>query len=135
MKKRIILRFKKNTIDKPIVYRLAKDFNLVYNILRANISPRAESMMVMEVEGEEADFAKGIEYLSGFHIGIEPIEQDINRDEEKCVHCGLCTSVCATQALDIDRGTMRVRFDYEKCVACELCVKVCPVRAMQVYFT
>jgi len=135
MKKRIILRFKKNTIDKPIVYRLAKDFNLVYNILRANISPRAESMMVMEVEGEEADFAKGIEYLSGFHIGIEPIEQDINRDEEKCVHCGLCTSVCATQALDIERGTMRVRFDYEKCVACELCVKVCPVRAMQVYFT
>ncbi|MGD0486011.1 MAG: NIL domain-containing protein [Syntrophorhabdales bacterium] len=135
MKKRIILRFKKNTIDKPIVYRLAKDFNLVYNILRANISPRAESMMVMEVEGEEADFAKGIEYLSGFHIGIEPIEQDINRDEEKCVHCGLCTSVCATQALDIDRETMRVRFDYEKCVACELCVKVCPVRAMQVYFT
>ena len=135
MKKRIILRFKKNTIDKPIVYRLAKDFNLVYNILRANISPRAESMMVMVVEGEEADFAKGIEYLSGFHIGIEPIEQDINRDEEKCVHCGLCTSVCATQALDIDRETMRVRFDYEKCVACELCVKVCPVRAMQVYFT
>jgi len=135
MKKRIILRFKKNTIDKPIVYRLAKDFNLVYNILRANISPRAESMMVMEVEGEEADFAKGIEYLSGFHIGIEPIEQDINRDEEKCVHCGLCTSVCATQALDIDRETMRVRFDYEKCVACELCVKVCPVKAMRVYFT
>jgi ferredoxin len=135
MKKRIILRFKKDTIDKPIVYRLAKDFNLVYNILRANISPRAESMMVMEVEGEETDFAKGIEYLSGLHIGIEPIGQDINRDEEKCVHCGLCTSVCATQALDIDRGTMRVRFDYEKCVACELCVKVCPVRAMQVYFT
>jgi ferredoxin len=89
----------------------------------------------MEVEGEEADFAKGIEYLSGFHIGIESIGQDINRDEEKCVHCGLCTSVCATQALDIDRGTMEVRFDYEKCVACELCVKVCPVRAMQVYFT
>ena len=135
MKKRIILRFKKNTIDKPIVYRLAKDFNLVYNILRANVSPRAESMMVMEVEGEEADFAKGIEYLSGFHIDIEPIGQDINRDEEKCVHCGLCTSVCATQALDIERGTMRVRFDYERCVACELCVKVCPVKAMQVYFT
>jgi Pyruvate/2-oxoacid:ferredoxin oxidoreductase delta subunit len=92
-------------------------------------------MMVMEVEGEEADFAKGIDYLSGFQIGVESIGQDISRDEEKCVHCGLCTSVCATQALDIDRASMEVRFDYEKCVACELCVKVCPVRAMQVYFT
>ncbi|OPY63722.1 MAG: NADH-quinone oxidoreductase subunit I [Syntrophorhabdaceae bacterium PtaU1.Bin034] len=135
MKKRIILRFKKNTIDKPIVYRLAKDFDLVYNILRANVSPRAESLMVMEIEGDEADFAKGVEYLKTWNIAIEPIGQDIARNEDKCVHCGLCTSVCATQALDIDRETMRVGFDYEKCVACELCVKVCPVKAMNVYFT
>ena len=68
-------------------------------------------------------------------MAIENIDQDISKDEDKCVHCGLCTSVCAPQALDIDRETMRVRFDYEKCVACELCVKVCPVRAMQVWFT
>ena len=135
MKKRVILRFKRNTIDKPVVYRLAKDFDLIFNILRANVSPKAESMMVMEIEGNDADFARGMEYLKQSHIRIEPIEQDINRDEERCVHCGICTSVCATEALDIDRETMRVNFDYEKCVACELCVKVCPVKAMHVYFT
>jgi L-aspartate semialdehyde sulfurtransferase ferredoxin len=135
MKKRIILRFKKNTIDKPIVYHLAKDHDLVYNILRANVSPRAESMMVMEIEGDEANFARGMEYLKGWGIAIEPIGQDINRNEERCVHCGMCTGVCATQALDIDRETMRVEFDYDRCVACELCVKVCPVKAMNVYFT
>ena len=135
MKKRVILRFKRNTIDKPIVYHLAKDYNLVFNILRASISPKAESMMVMEIEGEEADFNKGMEYLRQANIAIEPIEQDINRDEEKCVHCGLCTSVCATEALDMDRDTMKVGFDYEKCVACELCVRVCPVKAMNVSFT
>jgi ferredoxin len=135
MKKRVILRFKRNTIDKPVVYRLAKDYDLVFNILRASISPKAESMMVMEIEGEGADFNKGMEYLRQANIGIEPIEQDINRIEEKCVHCGLCTSVCATEALEIDRETMKVGFDYEKCVACELCVRVCPVKAMNVSFT
>jgi ferredoxin len=135
MKKRVILRFKRNTIDKPIVYCLVKDYDLTFNILRANISPKAESMMVMEIEGEEAKFTKGMEYLQEANIGIEPIEQDINRDEERCVHCGLCTSVCATEALDINRETMRVNFDYEKCVACELCVRVCPVKAMHVSFT
>ena len=51
MKKRVILRFKRNTIDKPVVYRLAKDFDLIFTILRANVSPKAESMMVMEIEG------------------------------------------------------------------------------------
>jgi ferredoxin len=134
MKKRIILRFKRNTIDKPIVYRLVKEFNLVFNILRANISPRAESMMVLELEGDEKDFNQGIEYLKGLNIDTEPIEQDINRNESKCVHCGVCTSVCATEALYVNRENMRVEFDYERCVACEHCVKVCPVKAMNVFF-
>jgi ferredoxin len=134
MKKRIILRFKRNTIDKPIVYKLVKDYDLIFNILRANILPRAESMMVMEIEGTDENFNKGIEYLRGLNINTEPIEQDINRDNEKCVHCGVCTSVCAPDALHIERKTMRVDFDYEKCVACELCVRVCPVKAMNVFF-
>lgn len=134
MKKRIILRFKKNTIDKPIVYKLVKDYDLIFNILRANILPRAESMMVMEIDGTEENFNKGIEYLRSLNIDTEPMEQDINRDEERCVHCGVCTSVCAPDALHIDRETMRINFDYKKCVACELCVRVCPVKAMNIFF-
>jgi len=134
MKKRILIRFKKNMIDKPIVYRLVKDYNLIFNILRANVLPNADSIMVMEIEGEEDDFQKGIEYLIDAGCGIEPIEQDIKRDESRCVHCGVCTSVCAPSALYIDRKTMKVNFDYKKCVACELCVRVCPVKALNVYF-
>ena len=135
MKRRIILRFKKNMIDKPVVYKLVKDFNLIFNILRANISPKAESMMVMEIEGSEQNFKKGIAYLKSLNIETEPIQQDIARDESKCVHCGLCTSTCAPEALHIaDRKSMKVEFDYKKCVACELCVKVCPVKAMSVSF-
>ena len=135
MKKRIILRFKRDTIDKPIVYRLVKDYNLVFNILRANISPKAESIMVMEIEGTEGNFKKGMKYLKGLDIDTESMEQDINRDEAKCVHCGVCTSVCAPGALYInDRKSMKVEFDYNRCIACELCVKVCPVKAMNVSF-
>ena len=134
MKKRIILRFKRNTLDKPIVYKLARDYDLVFNILRANVSPRAESMMVLEIEGTEEGFRNGLDYLESLNIDTEPIEQDIQRDESKCVHCGVCTSVCAPEALHLDRETMKVVFDYESCVACELCVRVCPVRAMNVSF-
>lgn len=134
MKKRIIIRFKKNMIDKPIVYRLARDFNLVFNILRANVLPKADSIMVVELEGTDEDYQRGIEYLVNAGCDIEPIEQDIKRDEEKCVHCGVCTSVCAPSALYLNRDTMKVEFDYERCVACELCVRVCPVKALNVYF-
>jgi L-aspartate semialdehyde sulfurtransferase ferredoxin len=134
MKKRMILRFKRNTIDKPVVFRLVKDFNLVFSILRATISPRADSMMVLELEGSKENFERGIAYLRELNVDTEPIEQDISRDESRCVHCGVCTSVCTPEALHLERGTMTVAFDYERCVACELCVKVCPVRAMNVSF-
>jgi ferredoxin len=134
MKKRFIIRFKRNTIDKPVVYKLAKDYDLVFNILRANVSPKADSIMVLEIEGEKENFEKGIHYLKDMGLDLEPIEQDINRDEQKCVHCGVCTSVCPPNALYIDRESMKVAFDYENCVACELCVKVCPVKAMNVFF-
>ena len=134
MKKRFNIRLKRKTIDKPIVYRLARDYNLIFNILRANVFPRADSMMVLEIEGTDENFNNGIQYLKGMNLDIEPIEQDISRDETRCVHCGVCTSVCAPEALRINRETMKVELDYEKCVACELCVKVCPVKAMHVYF-
>jgi len=134
MKKRIIIRFKRKTIDKPIVYKLVKDYDLTFNILRASVFPRADSMMVLEIEGADENFQKGIEYLKDMNLDIEPIEQDINRDESRCVHCGVCTSVCAPEAMHINRENMKVEFDYEKCVACELCVKVCPVKAMNVSF-
>ena len=107
---------------------------MIFNILRANVFPRADSMMVLEIEGETENFNKGIDYLKGLNLDIEPIEQDINRDESKCVHCGVCTSVCAPEAIYINRENMKVEIDYEKCVACELCVKVCPVKAMSVSF-
>ncbi|MCX5806138.1 MAG: 4Fe-4S binding protein [Proteobacteria bacterium] len=134
MKKRFIIRFKREAIDKPVVYRLAKDYDLIFNILRANLSPRADSMMVLEIEGTDENFNRGIKYLNDMNLDMEPMEQDINRDENMCVHCGVCTSVCTPNALSINRENMKVEFDYEKCVACELCVKVCPVRAMNVYF-
>lgn len=134
MKKRMILRFSRNRVDKPVVYRLSRDFGLVFNILRANISPRADSMMVIEIEGEQKDFDEGMKYLNSQNVEIEPIEQDILKDEERCVHCGLCTSVCAPHALFIEEETRKVLFEYERCVACEMCVKVCPVKAMKVFF-
>ena len=134
MKKRFIIRFKREAIDKPVIYRLARDYDLIFNILRANLSPRADSMMVLEIEGTDENFNQGMEYLTSMNLDMEPIEQDIKRDETKCVHCGVCTSVCTPNALSINREDMKVEFDYEKCVACELCVRACPVRAMNVYF-
>lgn len=132
MKKKIVLHFPREIWDKPIIYRLIKDYSLVLNILKASVLPKRESFMVLEIEGDDLNCRSGIQYLLESGVTIEPIAQDIKRDEERCTHCGACTAICPTGALSIERETMEVLFDSEMCSGCELCVPACPPRAMEV---
>lgn len=129
--KKFVLHFSKENWNKPIVYKLVKDYNLTFNILKANILPQQESFMVLELSGPKADFKKGLDYLIQCGVVVEPIEKEIGRIESKCIHCGACTAVCPTGSLYINRKTMEVLFDSSKCSACELCIKACPPRAME----
>lgn len=39
MKKRVTLTFPKKAVHMPVTYRLAKDFNVAANIIRAQVAP------------------------------------------------------------------------------------------------
>jgi len=130
----LVLRFPKEIVDKPIITNLVRNYNLNFNILKAQIFPRKEGMLVLELQGSRKDYDRGIQYLKDVGVEIEPVAQGIRRDEQKCYQCGACTSVCPTGALHIKRPEMEVLFESERCSACELCVKTCPSRAMIVTF-
>lgn len=130
----LVLRFPKEIVDKPIVTNLVRNYNLSFNILKAQIYPRKEGLMVMELRGNRKDYERGLQYLRDIGVVVESIAQGIRRDEEKCYQCGACTAVCPTGALHIKRPEMEVLFESERCSACELCVKTCPARAMIVLF-
>ena len=130
----LVLRFPKEIVDKPIITNLVRDYNLTFNILKAQIFPRKEGMLVMELRGSADNFDKGVQYLQQVGVQVEPVGQGIRRDEERCYQCGSCTAVCPTGALHVKRPQMEVEFESERCSACELCVKSCPVRAMIVTF-
>ncbi|MFC1855573.1 NIL domain-containing protein [Thermodesulfobacteriota bacterium] len=134
MKKTVVLNFTSTTWDQPIICNLSKEYNLVFNILKANITPQQEGILILELIGSEEDFNKGIKYLESFSIRISPLEKDVTRNDDICLQCGVCTSMCPTKALDINRETMEITFDVNKCIGCEACVKICPPRAMQVIF-
>jgi ferredoxin len=132
--KRIVLRFPKRLVDRPIVYRLIKDYNLWFNILKASVTPEEEGLLVLELSGEQTDYDKGIMYLSAAGVRIQSLSQDVTRNEERCTHCGACVTICPTDAFELDPLTRQVRFHNEKCVACGICIKACPPRAMEVHF-
>lgn len=132
--KRIVLHFPHRLVDQPIIYKLVKEHDLQFNILKAYVTPQEEGLMVLELSGKKEDFDKGVEYLQSCGVKIQPLSQDVIRNETKCIDCGVCVPICPTGALSIDPITRKVHFYDNKCIACELCVKACPSRAMEVRF-
>ncbi len=128
----LILKFPPTEVEKPIVCSLARDYDLTFNILNAAILPRKEGVMVLELAGTRKNFKQGVDYLKSQGVKVRNASQEIKRDEQKCTHCGACTAVCPTGALQVQRPEMRVAFDEQKCSVCELCVPACPTRAMVV---
>ncbi len=130
--KKIVLKFPPKLVDKPIVYKIVKDFDLAFNILRARVTPKEEGELVIELDGKKEKYAECMKYLKNIGVHVQPLSQDVTRDEERCTHCGACITICPTAALYMDKKSMKVIFDPDKCIACELCVKGCPSRAMKV---
>lgn len=132
--KRIVLKFPHRLVDQPIVYKMIKDFDLEFNILKAYVTPREEGLMVLELKGENESLEKGLRYAKSLGVTVQPLSKDIKRNESKCTHCGACVPICPTGALVTDPLTRKVIFHDTKCIACELCIKTCPPRAMELHF-
>ena len=132
--KRIVLHFPRRLVDRPIVYRLIKDYDLELNILKASITPDEEGLLVLELRGEQNNYDKGIEYLTKTGVRIQSLGQNVIRNEERCTHCGACITVCPTDAFELEPLTRLVSFQHEKCLACGRCIKACPPRAMELHF-
>ncbi|MBT9132288.1 4Fe-4S dicluster domain-containing protein [candidate division NPL-UPA2 bacterium Unc8] len=131
---RIVLRFPHRLVEQPIVYNLVREHNLEFNILKAYVTPREEGLLVLELKGQDDDYNKGMNYLTRIGVAVQPLSQDVIRNDARCTHCGACVTICPTGALVLDSITRKVHFYDNKCIACELCVPACPPRAMEVHF-
>jgi len=132
--KRIVLRFPRRLVERPIVYRLVKDYDLEFNILKASITPEQEGLLVLELKGNQKEYDRGIDFLIKAGVQIQSLSQDVTRNEERCNHCGACVTVCPTGAFKVDPRTREILFDNSKCIACGLCIPACPPHAMEVHF-
>lgn len=124
-------RFPKDTCDRPIIYHLIKENEVEVNILRADILPEREGVMILELKGARNNVKASLAYLEGLGVGIERLATRVRRDEQRCFQCGACTGICPVQALYVRRADMAVLFDPDRCTGCGQCVLICPVRAME----
>ncbi len=130
MKKRVTITFPKTAVQIPLTYRLAKDFNVAANIIRAQVAPNQMGKLVVELQGDIDQIDAAIEWMRMRDINVFSASGEIVIDEKSCVDCGLCTGVCPTQALILNPETFRLEFKRSRCIVCEQCIPTCPVAAI-----
>jgi len=87
---------------------------------------------MLEIRGYEDTCGHALSFLAESGVIVTSAAQRISRDGESCMHCGMCTAMCPSGALHLDRESRLLLFDPERCTVCGLCAKVCPVKAMHV---
>jgi len=130
--KRFVLTFPPESTGEPITYNLIKKYDIMVNIVRADVSPGKIGHLVMEMTAPGKVLKEGIKYIKQQNVECEPIDKKITYKKDLCIHCGACSSVCFAGALIIDYKTAELTFDAEKCVICELCLKSCPLNLFSI---
>ena len=74
--KRIKLTFPQELIKEPVIFTMARKFDVMPNIRRAKVT---ESLgeVVLELEGAEKNLEAGIAYLKERGVTVESVEGDI----------------------------------------------------------
>lgn len=127
MKKKYLLKFPSRATNEKVIYNLVKKYDININILKAQINPGEEGILLAEFEVGSKNFNKAQIYLKDLGIDIQTINRQIHFNEEDCINCGACTAVCFAGALRLNDKSKKLEADFEKCIGCELCVKACPL--------
>lgn len=58
--------------NQPLIYNMGKQFRVVTNIRRADLS-RDRGWVILEIEGDPEDVARSLEWARGQGVRVEPI--------------------------------------------------------------
>ena len=75
MKQALDLIFPQNLIKEPVIYKMAKKFDIIFNLRRAKITEKVGEI-VLELEGEADNLAQAVEWLKKQGLKVESITRD-----------------------------------------------------------
>lgn len=75
-KREIMFTFPRQLIKEPVIYKLGKEFDVITNIRRADVSEN-KGWVVLELEGEEKAIERGIAWVMSQGVRVDPVPGDI----------------------------------------------------------
>ncbi len=73
IRRKVYLTFSKTLIQKPLVWQLGHDFDIITNIRSASVSGDT-ALVGLGIEGTEDELKRGLAWLEKEGVRIEPIE-------------------------------------------------------------
>jgi L-aspartate semialdehyde sulfurtransferase ferredoxin len=74
--KRVKFSFEQQLIKEPIIWKLAKQYDIVTNIRRADVSADF-GWVILELQGEMDEIDRGLEWVEQQGVRIDPVYEDI----------------------------------------------------------
>jgi ferredoxin len=125
---RILLSFSENIVEKPIISQIILELKVPINIITAHVDSKGGEVLA---EVEDKMLQKLVKKFRerGATVSIPKL---IEIDNEECVNCGACITLCPVEAITLDEDAT-VIFNQEKCLGstCSACVDACPSRAIK----
>ncbi len=75
-RRRVTLIFPPERIQEPVIYNIGHRFKIITNIRSANVTENV-GWVTLEIDGEEEEYLKALDYLKEIGVKVEPVEKDV----------------------------------------------------------
>ena len=75
-RKQVTLIFPQHLIKEPVVYMMAKEYDIIPNIRRARVT-ESIGEVTLELEGSEENLKKAVAFLEKKGVKVEPVVGDV----------------------------------------------------------
>jgi ABC-type methionine transport system ATPase subunit len=73
---RVYLTFPRDLIKEPVLSRLSKQFDVMFNIRGSTVTSEM-GLVALEVDGKAGEVARAIAWLKSLGVAVEPIEKNV----------------------------------------------------------
>jgi ferredoxin len=123
---KLMLHVAPGIVRQPLIASVILETSALLNIERASIDA-VSGEIVIEVSADKCNEVK--EAFEHRGVKVVQLQMPVIMDEDECVHCGACVSICPTGTFRFE--DWRVVADLGKCIQCGACVTGCPQRALK----
>jgi ABC-type methionine transport system ATPase subunit len=73
---RIKFTFVEQLIKEPIIWKLAKEFDVVTNIRRADVTDE-RGWVILELDGEREEIERSLDWVREQGVRVDPVYEDV----------------------------------------------------------